>query len=68
MLSAGVTVDILSRTPVFYFAIPPSVSSIVIVVMYHLVPTPESFEIEHVNSIHTSMFFSKRYYSFRRCR
>jgi hypothetical protein len=38
-------VYILSITPAFYFVIPLSVSPIVIVIMYHLVPTPESFEI-----------------------
>jgi hypothetical protein len=34
-------------TPVFYYVIPTSIviTSIVIVIMYHLVPTPESFEI-----------------------
>jgi hypothetical protein len=31
--------------PAFYFVILPSVSPVVIVIMYHLVPTPESFEI-----------------------
>jgi hypothetical protein len=37
----------ISRTtPVFYFVILPSVSSIVIVIMYHLVPTSESFTSE----------------------
>jgi hypothetical protein len=29
----------------FYFVIAPSVSPIVIVVIYHLVPKPETFEI-----------------------
>jgi hypothetical protein len=37
--------NILSITPIFYFVISPSVSLIVIVIMYHLVPTLESFEI-----------------------
>jgi hypothetical protein len=36
---------ILSTTPMFYFEIPPSVYPMVIVIMYHLVPMPESFEI-----------------------
>jgi hypothetical protein len=36
---------LLSTTLVFYFVILPSVSLIVIVIMYHLVPTPKSFEI-----------------------
>jgi hypothetical protein len=31
------------RIPVFYFVVPPGVSQLVIVIMYHLVPTPESF-------------------------
>jgi hypothetical protein len=34
---------ILRITPVFYFVIPASVSQIVIVIMYHPMPTPESF-------------------------
>jgi hypothetical protein len=42
----------VSTTPVFYFVTPPSVSPIVIVIMYHLVPTPESFHIvQHVAHI-----------------
>jgi hypothetical protein len=38
-----------NTTPVFYFGIPPSVSPIVIVIMYYLVPTPKPFEIMAVN-------------------
>jgi hypothetical protein len=41
MPSSGVTVSI---TPVCYYVIPLRVSPIVIIVMYYLVPTPESFE------------------------
>jgi hypothetical protein len=37
---------ILNITPVFCFVIPPRVSPKIIVIMYHLVPTPESFEIK----------------------
>jgi hypothetical protein len=36
-------ISILSITPVFYFVIPPIVSPLVIVTMYHLATTPKSF-------------------------
>jgi hypothetical protein len=35
----------LSTTLVFYFVTPPSVSPVVIIIMYHVVPTTESFEV-----------------------
>jgi hypothetical protein len=35
---------IMSTTPVFRFVIPPSVSPMMIVILYQLVPTLESFE------------------------
>jgi hypothetical protein len=37
---------ILSSTPAFYFLVLPSVSPVVIVIMYHPVLTPESFEMD----------------------
>jgi hypothetical protein len=41
-----------------YFVIPPSVSPIVIVIMYHLVPKPESFEIRiTIVTIFKQLFF-----------
>jgi hypothetical protein len=44
--SPGDTIDWVkdASSPVFYFVIPPSVSPIVIFIMYHLVPTPELFK------------------------
>jgi hypothetical protein len=42
MPPSGFTFD---STPVFYFLILPSVPPIVIVIMYHLVPAPKSFEM-----------------------
>jgi hypothetical protein len=44
---------ILSTTPGFYLVIPPNVFPIVIVIMCHLVPTPESFEIPICSVIFT---------------
>jgi hypothetical protein len=44
---------------VFHFVIPPSVSPIVIVIMYHLVPTSESFKI---NSSLASLFVVMNYH------
>jgi hypothetical protein len=43
---------ILSTTPVFYFVIPPSVAPIPIVIMYHLMSSPESFEISEKRWTH----------------
>jgi hypothetical protein len=45
IISHKIYIYILSTTTMFSFVIPPSVSPIVICIMYHLVTTPESFDV-----------------------
>jgi hypothetical protein len=47
--------DVYIQSSLFWIVITPRVSPIVIVIMYHLVPTPQSFEIEGENTADFSL-------------